>query len=129
MVLILPCFTGAPPKMDADGNVVSEQTGIMGHIMVAIRCSGAQGWTPGASRFLPCLLQGPTQIGFCWGSRRATQTRPAAMCNYSLFVMTSPTVGPDAAPRYLAFLALYGGVVTIVTSLFVSCYLPIRSTD
>merc|ERR1719298_342591 len=25
MVLILPCFTGAPPKMDADGNVVSEQ--------------------------------------------------------------------------------------------------------
>merc|ERR1719460_427731 len=36
MVLILPCFTGAPPKMDADGNVVSEQTGIMGHIMVAI---------------------------------------------------------------------------------------------
>merc|ERR1719482_1243431 len=37
MVLILPCFTGAPPKMDADGNVVSEQTGIMGHIMVAIR--------------------------------------------------------------------------------------------
>jgi len=56
MVLILPCFTGAPPKMDADGNVVSEQTGIMGHIMVAI--------------------------------------------------------------RYLAFLALYGGVVTVVTSLF-----------
>jgi len=58
MVLILPCFTGAPPKMDADGNVVSEQTGIMGHIMVAI--------------------------------------------------------------RYLAFLALYGGVVTIVTSLFLT---------
>merc|ERR1719482_1638789 len=56
MVLILPCFTGAPPKMDADGNVVSESTGIMGHIMVAI--------------------------------------------------------------RYLAFLALYGGVVTVVTSLF-----------
>jgi len=56
LVLVLPCFTGAPPKMDADGNVVSESTGIMGHIMVAI--------------------------------------------------------------RYLAFLALYGGVVTVVTSLF-----------
>merc|ERR1719443_172838 len=56
LVLILPLFTRGAPKCDADGNVVSESTGIMGHIMVAI--------------------------------------------------------------RYLAFLALYGGVVTVVTSLF-----------
>merc|ERR1719460_3344600 len=37
MVLGLPLFTRSAPKMDADGNVVSESTGIMGHIMVAIR--------------------------------------------------------------------------------------------
>ena len=54
MVLILPCFTGAPPKMDADGNVVSEQTGILGHIVVAIRCSGAWGWTPGSVDEIVC---------------------------------------------------------------------------
>jgi len=56
MVLLLPAFTRGPPKIDADGNVVAEGTGIMASVTVAI--------------------------------------------------------------RYLAFLALYGGVITVVTALF-----------
>ena len=37
MVLLLPAFTRGPPKIDADGNVVAEGTGIMASVTVAIR--------------------------------------------------------------------------------------------
>jgi hypothetical protein len=56
LVLVLPCFTGGAPKMDADGNAVAEGSGILASVVVAV--------------------------------------------------------------RYLAFLALYGGVITVVTALF-----------
>merc|ERR1719460_812600 len=56
MVLILPCFTQAAPKTDADGNVVPEGTGILATTLVAL--------------------------------------------------------------RYLAFVALYGGAITVVTAVF-----------
>jgi len=57
MVLLLPLFTRGAPKMDADGNVVPEGTGIMAWTLVAL--------------------------------------------------------------RYICFLALYGGVITVVYALFV----------
>jgi len=56
LVLVLPCFTGGAPKMDADGSAQVEGGGILAKVVVAV--------------------------------------------------------------RYLAFLALYGGVITVVTALF-----------
>jgi hypothetical protein len=37
MVLLLPLFTGGAPKMDADGNVKSEGSGMMAYVLVAMR--------------------------------------------------------------------------------------------
>merc|ERR1719171_463219 len=37
LVLVLPCFTGGAPKMDADGNAVAEGSGILASVVVAVR--------------------------------------------------------------------------------------------